>query len=61
MFALLLGYLDPGSGSLILQLLLGGVAAIGVSAKLYWHRILRFFRVRKDDAKISSADLEPDR
>lgn len=32
-------YLDPGTGSMLLQLLLGGVAAVGVAVKLYWHRI----------------------
>ena len=36
-------YLDPGSGSMLLQLLLGGVAAIGVIAKLYWHRLATVF------------------
>jgi hypothetical protein len=34
-------YLDPGSGSLLLQVVLGGVAAVGVVAKLYWYKILR--------------------
>ena len=32
-------YLDPGAGSMLLQALLGGVAAVGVIAKLYWHRV----------------------
>ena len=32
-------YLDPGTGSMLLQVLLGGVAAIGVIAKLYWRRV----------------------
>ena len=39
-------YLDPGSGSMLLQLLLGGFAAVGVVAKLYWHRVTSFFRRR---------------
>lgn len=34
-------YLDPGSGSMLLQVVLGGVAAIGVATKLYWHRAKR--------------------
>ena len=34
-------YLDPGSGSMLLQVVLGGVAAVGVVAKLYWHRLKR--------------------
>ena len=33
-------YLDPGSGGLLLQLLLGGVAGMVVIMKLYWHRFL---------------------
>ena len=32
-------YLDPGTGSMLLQVILGGFAAIGVALKLYWHRI----------------------
>ena len=37
-------YLDPGSGSMLLQILLGGFAAISVVAKLYWHRVTSLFR-----------------
>jgi hypothetical protein len=44
-----LAYLDPGSGSMILQVLAGGVAAVAVTAKLYWNRVLRFLHLRKDD------------
>jgi len=40
-------YLDPGSGSVILQAILGGVAAIAVTAKLWWARLLTFLRIRK--------------
>jgi len=36
-------YLDPGTGSIILQLLLGGVAGGMVVAKLYWHRLKEVF------------------
>jgi hypothetical protein len=42
-------YLDPGSGSMILQVLLGGLAAIGVAVKIFGHRILEFFRIRRKD------------
>jgi hypothetical protein len=45
----LLAYLDPGSGSMILQILAGGAAAVAVTAKLYWNRLLRFLRIKKDD------------
>jgi hypothetical protein len=43
-------YLDPGSGSMVLQLLLGGVAAVGVVIKLFWHRILNIFGIRKEES-----------
>jgi hypothetical protein len=42
-------YLDPGSGSMILQILAGGVAAVAVTAKLYWDRLLKFLRIRKPE------------
>lgn len=42
-------YLDPGSGSMVLQVLLGGVAAAAVVIKLMWHRILTILRIRKED------------
>jgi hypothetical protein len=44
-----LNYLDAGSGSMLLQLVLGGVAAIAVTAKLTWRRFLRALRIRRDD------------
>ena len=31
----LFGYLDPGSGSMLMQLLVGGIAGLGVFCKLY--------------------------
>lgn len=40
-------YLDPGSGSAILQGVLGALAALGLTLKLYWHRILRMLGLRK--------------
>jgi hypothetical protein len=44
-----LAYLDAGSASLFLQLLLGGIAGVAVAAKLYWGRLLRFLRIRKPE------------
>ncbi len=37
-------YIDPGSGSVLLQLILGGIAGIGVVAKLYWGRAKERYR-----------------
>lgn len=36
-------YLDPASGSMILQAVIGGVAAAALAFKYYWHRIQAFF------------------
>lgn len=43
----MLGYLDPGSGSMLVQLLAGGVAAVAVTAKLTWRRFLGRLGLRK--------------
>jgi hypothetical protein len=42
-------YLDPGTGSMLVQLLVGGLAAAAVALKLYWHRLLRLLRIRRDE------------
>lgn len=40
-------YLDPGTGSLVIQLVLGGVVGVLAIVKLYWHK-LRALVLRKD-------------
>ena len=40
-------YLDPGSGSMLVQLLLGGVAGAAVIMKLGWERFRDMFRSSK--------------
>ena len=47
-------YLDAGTGSMILQVLLGGVAGAMIAGKLYWHRFLTAIHVRRDDAHDAS-------
>jgi hypothetical protein len=53
-------YLDPGTGSMILQLLLGGVAGLVVIFKMYWARIKEFFGGGSKDHS-SSEDNESDK
>ncbi len=36
-------YLDPGTGSMILQGIVAAVAVAGVTAKHYWYKITTFF------------------
>ncbi len=56
-------YLDPGSGSMLLQLVLGGLAGLAVIAKLYWHRLLALFgrhpQQEESDSETDSASLTP--
>ena len=37
-------YLDPGSGSMMLQLLLAGLAGLAVTLKVFWGKVSRLFR-----------------
>ena len=43
------GYLDPGSGSVILQAIVGGFAALAVTAKLWWRRVTGIFRRNREE------------
>ena len=36
-----LAYVDPAASSLILQVILGGIAGAGVLLRIFWRRILR--------------------
>jgi hypothetical protein len=40
----------PGTGGLIVQLVLGGVAGAAVIAKLYWEKITGLFKRKPADA-----------
>ena len=42
-------YLDPTSGSILLQVLLGGVAGAALAVKLFWHKITGWFGVGRRD------------
>jgi hypothetical protein len=55
-----LGYIDPASGSMLLQIILGGVAAVAVALKMWWRRVLRILHIRKpeDDAPAEPLSAE---
>lgn len=47
-----IAYLDPGSGSLILQLLIAGLMGAGILVKVFWKKIKGLFSrssVKKED------------
>jgi hypothetical protein len=39
-------YVDPGTGSFVFQLIIGGALAVAVSVKLFWRRIVGIFTRR---------------
>lgn len=41
-------YIDPGTGSIVLQAIIASVVGAAVAVKLFWHRILKFLGIRKD-------------
>jgi hypothetical protein len=49
-------YLDAGSASMLLQLVLGGFAAVAVGAKLYWGRLMRLLRIRKPEREAAEPE-----
>lgn len=50
-------YLDPGSGSMLVQLLLGGFAGLAVILKLTWHRVRDRFRPAGKREGTTSGDV----
>ncbi len=38
-----LPYLDPGSGSFIIQILIAAILGLGVALRVFWSRIKGFF------------------
>ena len=42
-------YLDPGSGSLLIQMLLAALLAIGVTVRIFWRNIKAFFTGKKEE------------
>ena len=52
-----LAYLDAGTGSIILQAVLGGTAAVAVAVKLWWRKILHVLHIRRqpDEQRLPEA------
>jgi hypothetical protein len=57
----LMAYLDPGSGSMILQAVLGGVAGLLVALKMFGRRVFSFLTFWKhDDPAAAAAESKTD-
>ena len=44
-------YIDPGTGSIIFQAIVAGVAGVALFIKFGWRRVLRFFGIKKGEQK----------
>lgn len=42
-------YLDPGTGSFLIQFLIGGVAVVGASVGIFWSKIKAIFNKNKEN------------
>ena len=49
-------YLDPGFGSMVIQLIIGGIAAVGTGFFLFRQRIKEFFRIRSNGESSKEVD-----
>lgn len=49
-------YVDPGSGSMVLQLLLGGVSGLYVIFRMFKQKILGVFGIRTEEAVPAKED-----
>ena len=43
------GYLDPNSGMAILTMLMGAIAGVGMTLKLYWNKLKLKLSKKSDD------------
>ena len=51
-------YLDPGTGSMVLQLILGGVAGALLIAKLYWARFKKLLGLSTNDSTTEEKETD---
>jgi hypothetical protein len=54
------GYIDPGTGSLLIQSIIGAIAAVGVTLKLYWHKLRVFLSRDSAEETGNQNDLNQD-
>lgn len=53
-------YLDPGSGSILIQLVIAAVAAAGIFFATSWRRIKKMFLRRKGESEAVREEDEDD-
>jgi len=51
-------YLDAGTGSMIIQLIVGGIAGSIVLLKVFWHRVLTIIGRHKPSDNVEHNDID---
>jgi len=59
--AVVVAYLDPGTGSMALQLLVGGLLGAGIAIKIFWGRIVGLFKRGDKDVEPATPADSPDK
>ena len=55
----MLGYIDPGTGSFLVQALVAAVAGIAVTSRMYWSKIKGFFGLASEPDDDGVAPRDP--
>ena len=40
-------YIDPGSGSIVIQMMIGVLVGVGITTKIYWYKLKQYFSIKK--------------
>ena len=51
-----LAYLDPGSGSFLLQLLIAALLGVGITLRATWSKIKRLLGIKSDEVDEDAED-----
>jgi hypothetical protein len=54
-------YLDPGTGSLIIQGIIAGLAMIGVVVKTFWYKISSLFGKKRPKSVLDNDKISADK
>ena len=41
-------YIDPGTGSMVVQVLIGALVGLGIAIKVYWYKLKEKFMRKKE-------------
>jgi hypothetical protein len=59
---MIMPYLDPGTGSLLIQIIIGGALGVGLALSVFWKKIKRLFSKNKleDNEIFDPTDISAD-